>query len=837
MRSRLREGFYVAAGFLFPTRYAGVAGQYPTFWRLKDRLARQRLKTTAFSIDNEDKLRGASASATVLRHLVLGTLGRAWLAAPLIALAIGSDVGIHVAHAQLVANRVHLPGISPTFANAHLVAVCQILVVVLGLYFAPFSIVASSSLYSQVPEEVREILLRERAVGTFMTSLAVGASFGIAFLALQSMGYTPGYGTTVITALVGIYCVVAFARYAPALFRLFDPKYLLDPIREDLNRHVEGVTFAGKWYRDSSIQDYHRRSAQRDFSALQHIGQLPRSVPMTAAATARFCLDVIAWYASRKDDIPSESMWWPRQPINLDWLTADYLHLVTRVKTLTRMDPDPQPDRFWVERTLSRIIADSITRLGESETETAFAETMNRFSSCVRSAAYACCVQEALLVARAVFDALVELAQTERDPIDERLNIVRLGSADAIGVTCANIVLGLHSRLEDLSFDSVRSALDTLRAGKVEHNLWLPQEVRKIVERAQNAWATERHIYGKTITSAAFVARECEQAFSEAFLERVRRAIATPRYLLIPLSQRITEPSLRAVVLQGALDVSVRAKRLLEKSAERFGLTDTVRSLIVRSENDFDEALEQLVATALDVKGRHDSFYPDFLGQAYHFVAQRVFQSILAGHRHGVERWFSRLLQLGLHGIARIEANRKERSLVWTSQIVEDLIDLSGYAIVASGVHGTDLWTPIRLSWDDLVSQQGPALLQGFGYAVETKRRRVLGSPHSLLRHEWWLQFRIALQQRGILPTDDYSGFGTFVLPHGNPVVAAFADGGKIDSEDLFAIFGLLYVRRRCPDVFEPFSSEGEDFASILARARARCRHGSPQDDSDNCEL
>lgn len=834
---RLREGFNVAAGFLFPRRYAGIAGQYESYWRLKDRLARQRLKLTALSISNEDKIRGASAAVSVLRHLVLGTLGRAWLAVPFIALAIGLDNAVHVAHAALISYGLHLPGIAAPFANAHIVAVCQILVVVLGLYFAPFSIVASSSLYAQIPEEVREILLRERAVGTFMTSLAIGASYGIAFLALQAIGYTPGYGATLVTAFVGIYCVVAFARYAPALFRLFDPKYLLDPIREDLNRHVEGVTFAGKRHRDSSIQDYHYRSAQRDLSALQHISQLPHSVPMTDAATATFCLDVMAWYASRKDDIPSDSLWWPRRPIHVDWLTTDYQHLMTRVRTLTRMDPDPKPDRFWVERTIARITADCTRRIGQAEAESAFADILNRLSSRARSTAYACCVQECLIVVRTVFDALVDLSQTEWNPLDERQEIVRVGAADAIGVTCANIVLGLHSRLEDLDFDSVRNALDNLRAGKIQHSLWLPQEVRQILERAQNSWGTERAIYGQTVTSAAFVARECEQALSSAFLQRVRRAIAPPRYLLIPLSERIEDPSLRAIVLQGALDVAVRARRLLDKFAERFGMSETIESLVTRSEKDFDDALERLAETALKITGTHDSSLPDFLGQAYHFAAQRAFQSIVRNDRTGVERWFPRLLQLALRGISRVEATVKHQSLTWTNQIIEDLIDLSGYAIVASGVFGEDLWTSMRSSWDEIINEKGQALLKAFGRIVDTKRQLLLGSPRSLLRHEWWLRFRTELQQHGILPADLYGPYVDLVLPHRNPVVAAFTHGGDIEQDELFSIFGLLYVRRRYPEAFEPFERRSEDFSNLLSRVREERRLGRSHVDVSDFEL
>lgn len=831
---RVRTSLIITLALTVRGSLSALAGRYAGYWWEKDRIDRARLGWASFGIDNEQRLQRARGVSTVLWDLARGAFASAWLVIPLLGLAIGLDAAGPFVHG-LVHFPLHLPAIVPAFLNTAVAAVSQILVIILGLYFAPFSIIASSTLYAQVPEEVRELLLRNRSVGTFMGMLAVAASFAISVLALQALGYKPQYGTFIIAILLGIYGVVAFAKFAPTLFRLFEPKYLLDSLSGDLLEQIEAVSVAGKRYQEPPIQDYHRRVAQRYLNALQHISQLKHVVVTTYVETAKFCFSLMGWYAAYKNDIPRDSLWWLRRPSHTDWLTAAYTKLRVRVTTLTRMEPEPKIDRLWVERVLARVLADSLRGVGEGDAEVAFADLMRKLTKCMWDASYFCCIQEGLLIARSMFDVFIDLAQRPRDPLDERQQIVRLGALDAIGVACANIVLGLHQRLENLNLDVIGAAFEDIRKDRKEpEHLSLPEEARAGVERAGQIWGTERRVYGRPVTPSAFFVRECQEALEPALTERVRRAVTTPHELLLPLSEKLADSQSRAILLQGVMDTAVRGKRLVDKFLERFPNSNREAANDLKSglDGDFDEALRQLSAISLESQAVHNEDYPDLLGQAYHFVTQGIFESILEADAEAIERWASVIFRLGLAGIIRVETELVgKRFDFWTNQIVEDLIDLSGYAIVASGVAGCDLWSPMRLAWDAFIAEHSEEILRRFGNVIKANRPALRVSPRSLLRHEWWLRFREYLQGKHILPPDLYSlGFyGDDEIPrHRNPVVATYVDGRDIEEDELLSIFAILYVKRRHPAVLPAFGDDVEYFERQLKRMRARLRgrHG-----------
>jgi hypothetical protein len=552
---------------------------------------------------------------------------------------------------------------------------------------------------------------------------------------------------------------------------------------------------------------------------------LRHATVQTDAKIAEFALDILAWYASQKDDIPMDSKWWPKRPENVDWLTADYLQLDAALNARVRMPPFPENDRLWVERILARVVREATQRLGDAGADEALAATVESLASRTSHAAYACCVDEALLVARAAFDALLPYCDNAPDALDDRQVTVQLAAADALGVCCANIILGLYRRLRETSSEAIGQAVRELRDGRRSPNLWLPFEVRALLDRADDTWHTERKVYGHTITPPEFFAGECEASFSKAFLRNASRAVTTARVLLLPVAKNRTSVLGKGLILQGAIDVSTRGIRLVELLQESLS-SDEVKTaaprLVKTLRADFDEALDQFSHNALQPDQPKGTEYPDFLGQAYHFCAERLFEAILQADLPAIARFSQRVFDLSFAGIARLAgAASHVHTTLWVRQIVEDIFDLSGYAILTSRISRKNLWGPLRVKWGDYVDKRGnDAFEMACRFYAQSLTPAAI-SPRSLLRHSWGLKFQEYLAAQGLFSTDLYGNSiiaATDRNQRPDPLLLALMSYRSIETEKVAMAFIHTYIRRVYPSYVTIFGDDIADYARQVWR-------------------
>jgi len=804
--NRLRFVAQISAGLIWPSRYESYAGQHAAYWKIKENWGRARVKFLNAGLRRDSSIRQFSGTRRVLVDLATASLARAWLVIPGVALAIILDWLTQRGRPLLLHLHVALPGISHDATVSVLSTASQITVVTLGLYFAAFSIVVSSGLYSQVPEEVRSLLLRERVSTTFMGSLAVTAVFCLAMLALQAAGYDPRYGTLALVAIGAAFCVFSFARFAPTLFRLFDPKYLLVPVREELVRHVQGVLFSDPLSLDASMQDYHRRAALVPLTALETISHLSEKLVSTTWEVVDDVLKLLQWYAFQKSRIHIESEWWPRIPAHENWFTTDYTKLSVYLNAETRMRPREQRDRLWLERIFARLLANSTRTIGGSDTQSTFALLMNGLARASWVMGNALCVDECLFVQRVVFEALVDLARDPVSDLDGRRAFVPVGAADGFGVICANLILGLQARIDNLKPSDLDRAFDAALHDRLV-DVVLPEEMYTIIDEAKRAWNLERNVYGHTITPPSFFAKSAGQVMNKAVIDRIKRATGTVRGLLIPLGKNIEDAALRTLVLQGALDVSVRARRLIDESLTALRddavASEALEALHQRADASYAEALEQFCRAALALSPKHAESSPDFLGQAYYVVAQEVFDAICRGDVAALARWSPAYFLLLSHTIKRV-GSASSRSTYALAEVTTDAVLLAGYAIAASGALQIDVWTAFRDAFDQFLSNHNERMLEAIAALFATHGGP--GSRSSLVRHSWGVAFGDMLRARGLMADGFlYSMRGFSEAPsHRDPLISLALDE-DMDRDVLFAIFAIRFVRRRHPSAFDAY--------------------------------
>jgi len=196
----------------------------------------------------------------------------------------------------------------------------------LALYFTSMSVVASTA-YSRVPNEIRQLVLRDKVSGVYLKLIAHSgtvAAFGLAAIA-------GGFGGSTVlmlyTALLLGIMVFAFVRLGCHIFAFFDPDILAHGPLGDFLAAIDQATPASPRWLQPSFQDHARRQAER---AMQQISALVDYAAQQSARPNGVILGVlqrlvtaVRYYSSRKSQIPSDSYWFPRRPYFERWPLQD----------------------------------------------------------------------------------------------------------------------------------------------------------------------------------------------------------------------------------------------------------------------------------------------------------------------------------------------------------------------------------------------------------------------------------------------------------------------------------------------------------------------------------
>jgi hypothetical protein len=134
----------------------------------------------------------------------------------------------------------------PDAANyvSWLSAIAQIGGVFIALYFTAVT-AAAGAVYAQVPNNIRDLLARERVGNVYIRSLTQATFLPLCLVALHFLGLEPMRVAVPFLALVAGTGIIAFAALGRRAFDLFDPTRLAASLFGDLGGWLAQVSVGG----------------------------------------------------------------------------------------------------------------------------------------------------------------------------------------------------------------------------------------------------------------------------------------------------------------------------------------------------------------------------------------------------------------------------------------------------------------------------------------------------------------------------------------------------------------------------------------------------------------
>jgi len=226
---------------------------------------------------------------------------------------------------------------------------------------------------------------------------------------------------------------------------------------------------------------------------------------------------------------------------------------------------------------------------------------------------------------------------------------------------------------------------------------------------------------------------------------------------------------------------------------------------------------------------------PDYFGQALNGSTQACFDSIAFGRDDQFERMFPVLFIAALMAVERAKKEltgySQEASILVSTEPVENLMELSGYAMIYSEIGTNKLWATTKGVWDKYFSglpdAAGAAKYLG---AVLAFRKDHLGlNPGDMQRSGWKQYFEHDMRKRGLLEDSFSSGNRGKRTLHASPIVRALLRGGHMFS-DLSDVFIVAYLQAQPFGAAVPTARRTESYADALKREIAR---GVPSEEEE----
>ena len=233
---------------------------------------------------------------------------------------------------------------------------------------------------------------------------------------------------------------------------------------------------------------------------------------------------------------------------------------------------------------------------------------------------------------------------------------------------------------------------------------------------------------------------------------------------------------------------------------------------------------------------------PDFFGQAFFVLVNQCFSALLEERDERFVALFSPMLHAALAAHDRLLTEPRllsldpELQLIVRSAIVEDVFEISGYALIRGELGGSAVWDGCRTVWDGILSRPNRdnllrllVLLMGF------REDTFALMPGDIIRTSRHMAFQDYLMRTLGLEDDlrhigpYYDPFGEHKRPvHASPVIRYIVGSfGFAEPEDIFV---AEYIGPKVPAGTTLPRKVQEATRSI---ERRRSASGSPDEDAD----
>ena len=689
-----------------------------------------------------------------------------------------------------------------------LAAVTSISGIFIGLYYAAITSI-SGAIYARVPQNIRNLLLREKEGSAYMRFLAMLTILGITLLVLYIMGWEPNPFTPFLIIILSGLAVYSFIHLGMKAFTLFDPTSLAADVVLQLQKSLVNVVAGASYWDTPSFQNHEHIKAESYIDTLKVLAEIAeKERHLSGQVLVDFCDKIIwflQWNEMEKSKIPSESHWFESKFKHPNWYQTSDVETNIMNQGGSTLSPKVVRSHDWIENALLDIVFKSLKlNLKEknfSLTQSLFTLIDKYISTCAHNGR----ISYALDVIKTTSEI------TEKEVVTILLNTENKQSLELIAVCDATLpisaLLAFSSSIEQINNDSKYFELFNkfdwkltkniyhlgLSPKTVEHLEWLQKRIKFEIDVEQKLITPTWYINNIVFKSEAENFCNCLKIIFEdvirLYSDWSSKLSSTDRYWLA--ASCVTREKEFTIKLRTHLNVfeTYWASIVEHKKYDDYWPEFELDTLTLTQEKRLEEIdiMTGKIASALINEEKPDD-YPDFAGQFLHSLSEAVFNSILDNNYEKFLTIFPLCFTTTFTQAQKLmPSNVKEKWIrenltkVAFTPII-DLIDLSGYCILMSEYYGNDkIRSLVDLCWCDYLGKVGRIndAQVGVIFTILATLDLAYGIPHRDQYRFRWKRIINHQITNGVdykLVMETHSFFEDKLRLHDSPLVRIFAE-------------------------------------------------------------
>ncbi|MGY3120355.1 hypothetical protein ACVWXQ_004292 [Bradyrhizobium sp. S3.14.4] len=744
--------------------------------------------------------------------------------------------------------------------------------VFIGLYYAA-TIAISGAIYARVPNNIRDLLARERVGNVYMRFLALLTYTSVVLLSMKAAGFAPNkLGASVVLIGAGI-AVIAFVKLGARAFYLFDPTSLASELVQQIKRSYNLVGPRQFRWLDPSFQSHAYRTARQSLDTVEALAEITgKEDKLNAQPYAALCenlLFLLADYSGQKRKIPTDSRWYPRQYDHADWYRSNDASTSLSSQGAGRLNPKEVSDAQWLEGSILSIVHDGFLKNVNDGRYDLSTRLVQGIDILARSLGHAHEVPVGFKIINdlATSYAKALLPKKIEGPEFEPIEAVAL--ADTMATIPITLFLAYAEAIvkdsREAIFKSVKSIGWSSRSELYEHGL--PRHLLPQLEWLYPRIEFERRTEASRSSPDWYVFELVRQAACEDLKLSLNAFIVT--------AQEVFDKWLAFAAEQGAY--WVRAA-IIDREAEYWSKVDYQFYRLRRhwdelsADNrieglpwpkvDFDDLEERKArrkkllskmmaeeSTRLGALNR-PSAYPDFAGQFLHSVGERLLAALVDNDAEAVNESFgyyfvSSLMQFDhLRAKADVQDWRGVSAMKVAIAPVLDLMSASGYGLLLAEVHNNPkLASRIIDVWNEYLDSSkgsGADVLTLLISAISITDSAFEIAHRSLIRTAWLQSVAHALgkiKRRNIRVGSRFGGIHRSVADHESALVRVFAEADFLPSYDGVDVFVEMLLKKRADTAGVAIKPRRLRLGETIAREKKRWSQADARDVDDEQEF
>ena len=515
-------------------------------------------------------------------------------------------------------------------------AIAQVAVVVLGLYYAALSVVAST-VYARASNDIRALFMSEPRSRAFMLVCGQLAVLAGSLLIADTFGASVGWVALVALVCAMAYSVLGLVAVTQQVFDYFDPSRLVPMVESQLDAIVDALPQRRSAVFEPSLFQHYRRRSRGLTETLLHIERAADS-PSGSLRVGSTLLRLFLRYSSVKASIPENSTWYLRREIFQEFASIDYnLYQVALAAGSTgQVERAEIIDRDWFEAELTSGLEQVAKRVYEAGGVDYLTELNSLAYQILQNAAEKGAIVSGTRLALTMLKETLEVAMVDPQRVaPSEAKSFGAGIGDTVAVFTTGLALGLLRTIHDLRsraiHNEIRAALETLapniRGVPVAANLQL--------QRVRSYSAFEGRLVGAHVTPVEYGVQLISAEIGRGLADDISAVLAAFEDDVLPAVDNLLSAQ-RFVAAAAAARRCLEGVHKLQSAVEE--LTDLLSELGTLSAvgpssrpniQDTEQRLRELRTRVILLYGNaaarvpelRGGDTPDFLGHAYSVLA------------------------------------------------------------------------------------------------------------------------------------------------------------------------------------------------------------------------